>query len=164
VRFSERDTTAADRRSRLATNSAEAMAALRAAGSAARDPVLRNPEFMAADFLSVRLNARLLPALAERLLPGGYYYEAARVKHIDGILQTELEDGLDQLLILGAGYDSRPYRFADALERVRVYEVDLPSISVVKRRETTRIVVGQPYGFAAIAHARVSRGPISDSH
>jgi methyltransferase (TIGR00027 family) len=105
---------------------------------------------MATDFLSARLKVqtlakvpsvrRLLPALAERLLPGGYYYEAARVKHIDGILLTELEEGLDQVLILGAGYDSRPYRFADALEHVRVYEVDLPTISALKRQKTARIL------------------------
>jgi O-methyltransferase involved in polyketide biosynthesis len=31
-----------------------------------------------------------------------------------------LEDGLRQLVILGAGYDSRAYRFTDALRGVRV--------------------------------------------
>lgn len=144
----------ADLRSRLATNSAEAMAALRAAGAAERDPFLRNPDYMATDFLSARLKVqtlakvpgirRLVPALAERLLPGGYYYEAARVKHIDGILLAELKPGLEQVLILGAGYDSRAYRFADALVGVRVYEVDLPSISAVKRRKAARIAKRLP--------------------
>lgn len=145
----EPDALRADRRSRLAANSAEAMAALRAAGAAERDPLLRNPDYMAAAFLSTRLKIqtlakipglrRLVPALAERLIPGGYYYELARLKHIDGIVRAELKHGLEQLLILGAGYDSRPYRFADALEGVRVYEVDLPPVLDLKRRKATRI-------------------------
>lgn len=138
------------RRSRLATNSAEAMAALRAAGSVDRNPALRNPDDLAASMLSLQPRAhalaklpgarRLVPALAERLLPGGYCYETARVKHIDTILQSELDDGLGQLVLLGAGYDTRPYRFADELRDVRVYEVDLPALSEIKRRKVTRLL------------------------
>jgi methyltransferase (TIGR00027 family) len=141
-------------RSRLATNSAEAMAALRAAGSVDRNPELRNPDDLAASMLSLQLRAhalaklpgarRLVPALAERLLPGGYYYETARVKHIDTILQSELDDGLGQLVLLGAGYDTRPYRFADELREVRVYEVDLPALSEIKRRKVTRLLGRAP--------------------
>jgi methyltransferase (TIGR00027 family) len=154
VRGCEPDREAVSRRSRLATNSAEGMAALRAAGAAERDPVCRNPDYMASGFLSVRLKLqtiakvpalrRLLPPLAERLLPGGYYYEAARVRHIDKILLSELADGLDQVLILGAGYDSRPYRFAEALADVRVYEGDLPSISALKQSKAARILERVP--------------------
>jgi methyltransferase (TIGR00027 family) len=125
------------------------MAALRAAATAERDPVLRGPDDLAARFVSARLEVqtlaklpglrRLLRPLAERFLPGGYFYELARVKHIDRILTAELEGGLEQLLILGAGYDSRPYRFAQELVGVRVFEVDLPSVSAVKRRKAARI-------------------------
>jgi methyltransferase (TIGR00027 family) len=171
VTTADADTPAAIRRSRLATNSAEAMAALRAAGAAERDPLLRNPDYMATDFLSARLKVQtlakvpavrwLIPALAERLLPGGYHYEAARVKHVDAILLAELKAGLDQLLILGAGYDSRPYRFADALQGVSVYEVDLPSISAVKRSKTKRIVGRLPSQVHYI-EADLSRDPLHD--
>jgi methyltransferase (TIGR00027 family) len=136
--------------SRLATNSAEAMAALRAAGAVVRDPALRNPDHLAGAFLTTRLQGqalakipgarRLVPALAERLLPGGYHYETARVRHIDAILRAELRQGLDQLVLLGAGYDTRPYRFADELRDVRVYEVDLPLISRTKRRKVARVL------------------------
>ena len=160
-----------DRRSRLAANSAEGMAALRAAGAAERDAVLRNPDFMATRFLSARPKVQSLakvpgirrsfPALAERLLPGGYYYEAARVKYIDAVLLTELERGLDQVLILGAGYDSRPYRYADALARVRVYEIDLPSISTLKRRKTARILGRLPRHVHYIG-ADLRRGDLPD--
>jgi methyltransferase (TIGR00027 family) len=145
---------AARPRSRVAANTAEAMAALRATGAAARDPALRNPDHMARDFLTAQLRVhalaklpgvrRALPALAERLAPGGLHYETARVKHIDAILRRELGAGLDQLVILGAGYDSRPYRFAAALRGVRVYEIDLPPISAIKRRKVQRVLGAPP--------------------
>ena len=138
----------------IASNTAETQAALRAAGAAERDPVLRNPDSMAAKFLpaQARLVAlakvpgvrRLLPAIAERLAPGGYGYELARVKHVDTILEAELRDGLDQVAILGAGYDSRPYRFADALHGARVFEVDLPTMSAIKRHKVARLLPAPP--------------------
>jgi methyltransferase (TIGR00027 family) len=129
------------------------MAALRAAGAVERDPDIRNPDYMASAFLTTQLRVqalaklpgvrRFVAPLAERLVPGGYYYETARVKHIDRILRAELREGLDQLVLLGAGYDSRPYRFANELKDVRVYEVDLPSISYIKRRKVARLM-GRP--------------------
>ena len=138
----------------IASNTAETQAALRAVGAAERDPVLRNPDWMAARLVTAapRLTAlakvpgvrRLLTPLAERLAPGGYHYETARVKHIDAVLEAELRTGLDQLVILGAGYDSRPYRFAEALRDVRVFEVDLPPMSAVKRRKIAHVLPTPP--------------------
>jgi methyltransferase (TIGR00027 family) len=145
---------AASRPSRLATNSAEAMAALRAAGAVEREPALRNPDDLASALLSPQLRVhalakvpgarRLIPRLAERLVPGGYHYETARVKHIDDLLRSELNKGLEQLVILGAGYDSRPYRFADALQQTRVLEVDLPQISAIKQRKAFHMLGRAP--------------------
>jgi methyltransferase (TIGR00027 family) len=138
----------------IASNTAETQAALRAVGAAERDPVLRNPDWMAAHLVTAapRLTAlaklpgvrRLLPPLAERLAPGAYHYETARVKHIDAVLQAELRKGLQQLVILGAGYDSRPYRFAEALRDVRAFEVDLAPMSAVKRRKMARLLSSPP--------------------
>jgi methyltransferase (TIGR00027 family) len=138
----------------IAANTAETQAALRAVGAAERDPALRNPDWMAARLVTAapRLTAlakvpgvrRLLPALAERLAPGGYHYETARVKYIDAVLEAELGKGLDQLVILGAGYDSRAYRFADALRDVRVFEVDLAAMSAVKRHKIAQLLPSPP--------------------
>jgi methyltransferase (TIGR00027 family) len=52
----------------------------------------------------------------------------ARHRFIDDALAAELEGGeVEQVLLLGAGYDTRAWRFADALDGVRVFEVDHPS-------------------------------------
>ncbi len=56
----------------------------------------------------------------------------ARCRYMDDLLQSNLEQGLQQLVILGAGYDSRAFRF-EALKRgVNVFEVDHPATQQVK--------------------------------
>ena len=55
----------------------------------------------------------------------------ARERYIDDYLQSCIDDGLEQLVILGAGYDSRAYRF-EKLKRVKVFEVDHPATQRVK--------------------------------
>jgi methyltransferase (TIGR00027 family) len=55
----------------------------------------------------------------------------ARDRYIDDYLEACLREGFDQLVILGAGYDSRAYRFA-ALKSRRVFEVDHPATQKAK--------------------------------
>ncbi len=49
----------------------------------------------------------------------------ARERYIDDVLLDFLNDGVQQLVILGAGFDSRAYRF-DLAGRVKTFEVDHP--------------------------------------
>jgi methyltransferase (TIGR00027 family) len=136
----------------LTASTAEAMASLRAAGAAESDPALRNPDHLARAFVSLDLRPsalarfrglrRLVPLLAERIVPGGYFFETARVKHIDTILGAELDAGITQLVILGAGYDTRAYRFE--MRGVRVYEVDHPLTAALKRRKVVRLLGALP--------------------
>ena len=58
--------------------------------------------------------------------PGVNGFLVARDRYIDDVLQGFLNEGLQQLVILGAGYDSRPYRF-DLAGRVKTFEVDHPA-------------------------------------
>src|SRR5512139_2654490 len=62
--------------------------------------------------------------------PGVNGFLAARDRYIDDVLQNSLSEGLQQLVILGAGYDSRSYRFD--LTGVKVFEVDHPATQVDK--------------------------------
>lgn len=63
--------------------------------------------------------------------PGVNGFLAARDRYIDDVLQGFLKEGLQQLVILGAGYDSRAYRFG--LTHVRTFEVDHPATQQDKR-------------------------------
>jgi methyltransferase (TIGR00027 family) len=113
------------------------------------DEHVRNPDHLASRFIPLgpRLTTLVkVPTLrplvrraAERISPGAYYYELARVKHIDRVLREELGLGLEQLVILGAGYDTRAYRFADELSSVRVFELDHPVTAALKRARVRRV-------------------------
>ncbi len=67
--------------------------------------------------------------LLKRLDPGGLAFVPARHRYIDDQLEASLAAGAAQVVLLGAGYDSRAYRFAAALDGRAVYEVDLAPIS-----------------------------------
>jgi len=74
----------------------------------------------------------------ERRGPGVNGFLAARERYIDDVLIRFLEEGLDQLVILGAGYDSRPYRF-DLSGRVKTFEVDHPTTQADKLKKVQTI-------------------------
>lgn len=59
----------------------------------------------------------------------GATYVPLRHRFIDEHLLTALDAGASQVVLLGAGYDTRAYRFADELDGRPVYEVDLAAIS-----------------------------------
>jgi methyltransferase (TIGR00027 family) len=63
--------------------------------------------------------------------PGPRASAVARTRLIDDLLE-ELAPSVNQVIILGAGYDTRPYRLA-CLVGLRVFEVDHPSTQKVKR-------------------------------
>jgi methyltransferase (TIGR00027 family) len=65
--------------------------------------------------------------LPSRFLPGLATFVLARHRFIDDALVGALKDGAEQVVILGAGYDTRAYRFAEELAGRPVFEVDFPS-------------------------------------
>lgn len=72
--------------------------------------------------------------------PGVIGFLLARTRFMDDTLLSCLEQGMQQLVILGAGYDARAYRFQEQLkERVRVFEVDHPATQRVKIRKLEKV-------------------------
>ena len=74
------------------------------------------------------LTGRLLRQLGAT----GTSYVPLRHRFIDEHLGAALDDGVVQVVLLGAGYDTRAYRFADQLDGRPVFEVDLAPISRAK--------------------------------
>ena len=72
--------------------------------------------------------------LAERFAPGLVAFVLCRHRYIDDCLRRALAGTLEQVVILGAGYDMRAYRFADELKNRPVFEVDHPATSRRKAR------------------------------
>jgi methyltransferase (TIGR00027 family) len=76
--------------------------------------------------------------------PGVWEFLAARERYIDDCLETCLDEGLDQLVILGAGYDARAYRFEALKTGMKVFEVDHPSTQAVKLKKLAAIFGARP--------------------
>ena len=74
-----------------------------------------------------------------RFPSGMYEYVIARTKFIDSIFQKAVTNEFDQILIFGAGFDSRGIRFADLNKKTNIFELDAPvtqkaKISQLKKR------------------------------
>jgi methyltransferase (TIGR00027 family) len=85
----------------------------------------------------------LLLGIADRLAPGVRGFTVGRTRYIDDALVAALGEGIDQVVILGAGYDSRPYRIP-GIESTRVFELDLPCSQAQKRKRLHRLLEKVP--------------------
>jgi methyltransferase (TIGR00027 family) len=128
-----------------AIQSAETVAFMRAVVAREKNLAVKSEDRFAWHFLGpkyrfligVSLQAPLRTVL-ELLVPGSYGFTIARSRHFDEILLSESGAGVAQVVLLGAGYDSRPFRFQVALHNIRVFEVDHPGTQARKRRMLQR--------------------------
>lgn len=134
-----------------ALQSAQTMAALRAAVSGETSLAVACEDKLAKYFVGLRervLTAVLPQALIRRVLehgaPGSYGFAIARTRCFDEVLLAEATDGTRQVVILGAGYDSRALRFRRELKHVRVFEVDHPGTQARKIDILLRSVTNVP--------------------
>ena len=74
----------------------------------------------------------------ERSLPGYSNSIVARVRYFDDVVELSAKDGLEQLVIMGAGYDTRAYRIEE-LKNVHVFEIDYPDTIKVKKDKIKEI-------------------------
>lgn len=89
--------------------------------------------------LKNRLCAKfVLWLMIDRRFPGASVTIGSRVRFVDDCLKNCIKDGIEQLVILGAGYDARSYRFDKLNERV-VFEVDHPSTQTLKKKKVKDI-------------------------
>ena len=73
----------------------------------------------------------------ERLYPGFHNSIVARVKYFDDFVEKSIDEGIEQIVALGAGYDTRAYRI-EGLRNIKVFEVDHPytqSFKIQKLKE-----------------------------
>jgi methyltransferase (TIGR00027 family) len=64
----------------------------------------------------------------------------ARTRYIDECINKGIDDGIEQLIILGAGYDSRAYRLKRLKGKVTVFEVDHPATQKLKKEKAKKIL------------------------
>jgi methyltransferase (TIGR00027 family) len=135
----------------LPSKTAVYVTAARAVGAKDPDPQLRNPDYLAIKFLGPRERA-VLPELPMDALDldfdramkelGGYIVAVLtyRTKAFDAALLDALQDGARQVVVLGAGFDSRAYRFQSQLGDVRFMEVDYGPTQAYKKQRLGEIL------------------------
>jgi methyltransferase (TIGR00027 family) len=132
-------------------------AGARALGSRHPDPQVRNPDTLADKLLGPEELALLgehpLRTALEQGAPEAAGQPEARsamatlvvrTKFIDERLADAIRGGATQLVILGAGWDTRAYRLADLLQGVRIFEIDQPATQNWKRRRAEQVLGPRP--------------------
>jgi methyltransferase (TIGR00027 family) len=84
---------------------------------------------------------RLMIRGSEFTGPGLWVNMACRKRFIDDKIAEAL-DAIDAVVILGAGFDTRPYRLTRQV-RIPVFEVDLP-VNIARKAKTVRRALGDP--------------------
>jgi len=128
----------------------------RAFGAREPDARVRNPDNLAAQLigpeerallgdhpLTTALDRPYEDALADAEILASARLMIPRTHFIDSCLRNAVKDGATQLVILGAGFDTRAYRLRDLLTHMRVFEIDHP---ITQERKQSRALeaLGQP--------------------
>ncbi len=80
-----------------------------------------------------------------------YYLVNARTKHTDATLEQMATKGLRQVVALGAGFDTRAYRYADKMPNIRFFEMDLPATITHKEKMAKTVLDKIPASLTYVA-------------
>jgi methyltransferase (TIGR00027 family) len=153
--------------------------AARAIGSHDPDPSVRNPDWLAEQFLGPDERAILadMPlilalgqpygkALKDPVAAFAVPSQIVRTRFIDEHLEAAVRGAATQAVILGAGFDSRAYRFRQLLRNVNVLEVDYGPTQEYKKRRVDIVLGGAPPNlmYAAIDFTKESLGTVLRAH
>jgi methyltransferase (TIGR00027 family) len=133
------------------------VAAGRAFGAREPDASVRNPDHLAERFLGPEERELIREHPIAAALEGDYQkgrqdMEVAsttnlmlvRTRFIDEHLLRALDQGATQVVILGAGFDTRGYRFQEQLRGKRLFEVDHHGTQEFKKRRVAEVLGNAP--------------------
>jgi methyltransferase (TIGR00027 family) len=82
---------------------------------------------------------------------GAYEYVIARTKYIDAVFTRAMAEGFEQVLLFGAGFDTRALRFQAEACRARIFELDAPPTQQAKIQQYRRRHLDVPPNLVFIA-------------
>ncbi len=150
-------------------------AAARAFGSREPDASVRNPDWVAdrligpaelsliADHpLSKALDQDFQEAINDPDVFGFTWLMLVRTRFIDELMERAVRSGATQLVILGAGFDTRAHRFAELLKDTAIVEIDYGTTQEYKKRRVEVALGGAPANvvYAPIDFARENLGEV----
>lgn len=105
-------------------------------------------------FVRVLIHVLLFRRFFIRVLAptGVYEYVIARTKYIDTAFKKALIERFDQILLFGAGFDTRALRFHSEAQHTRIFELDAPLTQQAKIQQYRRrnLIVQSNVVFIAI--------------
>ena len=144
-------------------------AAARALGSREPDASVRNPDWAAdrligpaelamitAHPIGTALDQDFQEAINNLDVFGFVWLMLVRTRYIDERLERAVREGKTQIVILGAGFDTRAHRFAELFKDIPVIEIDHPATQEYKKRRVEETLGGAPANltYAAADFAR----------
>jgi len=110
--------------------------------------------FLIKPYFKALSRSRLLANLASRAIhfwaPGAQEFMTIRARLGDDIAAEMAADGLEQIVLLGAGFDTMSLRIKEALRNVAIFEVDHPATQAVKREVVGRLGAPGNLRFVAV--------------
>jgi methyltransferase (TIGR00027 family) len=159
----------------LPSRTAILTAAARAFGAREPDASVRNPDWAAGRLIgpaelaliadhpiSRALDQDFQQAMYDPDIFGFAWLMLVRTRFIDDLMQRAVRSGATQLVILGAGFDTRAHRFTDLLQDVAVIEVDYGATQEYKKRRVETALGGAPANvvYAPIDFTREGLGEV----
>jgi len=149
---------------RKASNTAGYTCFSRACATREKDERFRGPDYMAEIFLPAFAKSILnVPFLRrffmKRIAPSGIYeYVLARTKLLDDIFLDALKSNFSQIVLLGAGMDTRALRFKSRNAGTKIFELDIQSTQQPKMEILNRkgVVLPEELVFVPIDFNRQS--------
>jgi len=85
-------------------------------------------------------------------LPGLFEYMIARTRYFDSLFVDALQKRFPQIVLMGAGYDTRPYRFAHSIHDTKIFELDIGPTQKRKLQclNKSKITIPQQVSFVPI--------------
>jgi methyltransferase (TIGR00027 family) len=101
-------------------------------------PLLSGKLKLFAQLAHVPIAGRLVPAFLDRGWPYTRSSAVIRTRLIDDLVREAIRTGAQQLVLLGAGFDSRPCRLEEA-KTIPTFEVDHPATQRAKRQRLSTL-------------------------
>ena len=86
----------------------------------------------------------------ELFFPGVVNAILARTRFIDDQLRLFIDEGMEQLVVFGAGFDTRPWRFGVIAKGIPVFEIDHPDTQNPKNKILENIFRAIPGNFHSV--------------
>ena len=132
------------------SRTAETTCSIRASSFYENEPCLKTDDYIAPKLLPrvmmPLIKMKIMRTIIKNALaPAGIYeYVIARTKFIDLLVLESLKNGFNQIVIIGAGFDSRAIRFCQKNPKAIFFELDAAITQTAKRNQLQKRKINIP--------------------